>query len=210
MICCSCLKVYGWKDIRVKPCSHMIRRLTQRMVINIHQWSETDVGVARGQVTPFQSENTRPGPAQLSFTMTTARVRPRLLTSLLVTLLIMILSGRSMVLAIVSTTSRAWRRVGQSNRLYITFCFLVQSRSSWKTQNGARQGRSQTTGFALTIRLHPEPSRQTRGGFGPVSSRFFGSEHLTSSTSRTVVSFLGAGLLNLFSSSAAAWSAVAF
>lgn len=23
MICCSCLKVYGWKDIRVKPCSHM-------------------------------------------------------------------------------------------------------------------------------------------------------------------------------------------
>lgn len=33
---------------------------------------------------------------------------------------------------------------------------------------------------------------------------------LTSSTSSTVVSFLGAGLLNLFSSSAAAWSAVAF
>lgn len=28
MICCSCLKVYGWKDIRVKPCSHMTRVTT--------------------------------------------------------------------------------------------------------------------------------------------------------------------------------------
>lgn len=136
--------------------------------------------------------------------MTTAPIRPRLLTSLLATLLIMILSGRSMVLAMVSTTSRAWRRVGQSNRLYITFCFLVQSRSSWKTQDGTRQGRSQTTGF---IPIHHDGTEEAL-----VQSRpgFFGTEDLTSSTSRTVVSFLGAGLLNLFSSSAAAWSAVAF
>lgn len=59
------------------------------------------------------------------------QVTKHALTSLLATLLIMILSGRSMVLAMVSTTRRAWRRVGQSNRLYITFCFLVQSRSSY-------------------------------------------------------------------------------
>lgn len=58
----------------------------------------------------------------------------RSLTSLLATLLIMILSGRSMVLAMVSTTRRAWRRVGQSNRLYITFCFLVHNRSNYTTQ----------------------------------------------------------------------------
>lgn len=126
--------------------------------------------------------------------------RPRLLTSLLATLLIMTLSGRSMVLAMVSTTSRAWRRVGQSNRLYITFCFRVQSRSSWKKRDG--------------IEMLERRFRQQRGGgedAGPeeasVRSR---AEDLTSSTSRTVASLPGAGLLKRFSSSAAAWSAVAF
>lgn len=52
------------------------------------------------------------------------------LTSRLDTRFIMMRSGRSMVLAMVRTTSRASLWVGQSNRLYITSCFWVHKRSS--------------------------------------------------------------------------------
>lgn len=51
-------------------------------------------------------------------------------TSLLATLFIMILSGRSMVLAMARMISLECFWVGQSNKLYITFCFRVHSRSS--------------------------------------------------------------------------------
>lgn len=51
-------------------------------------------------------------------------------TSLLATLFIMILSGRSMVLAMARMMSLECFWVGQSNKLYITFCFRVHSRSS--------------------------------------------------------------------------------
>lgn len=81
-------------------------------------------------------------PAGLHLSMNTVSILKRVrrhrlgsLTSLLATLLIMILSGRSMVLAMVSTTRRAWRRVGQSNRLYITFCFLVHNRSNYSPKH---------------------------------------------------------------------------
>lgn len=54
----------------------------------------------------------------------------KVLTRRLETRLIMMRSGKSMVFAIASTTSRAWGFDGQSNILYITSCFLVHSRSS--------------------------------------------------------------------------------
>lgn len=59
-------------------------------------------------------------------------IAPELLghTSLLATLFIMILSGRSMVLAMARMISLECFWVGQSNKLYITFCFRVHSRSS--------------------------------------------------------------------------------
>lgn len=53
------------------------------------------------------------------------------LTSLLDTRFIMILSGRSMVLATASTTNCARVLEGQSNMLYITSCLCVHNRSSW-------------------------------------------------------------------------------
>lgn len=34
MICCSCLKVYGWKDIRVRPCTHDQRYQGNRPGVN--------------------------------------------------------------------------------------------------------------------------------------------------------------------------------
>lgn len=51
-------------------------------------------------------------------------------TSLLATLFIMILSGRSMVLAMARMINLECFWVGQSNKLYITFCLRVHSRSS--------------------------------------------------------------------------------
>ena len=54
------------------------------------------------------------------------------LTSRLCTRFIMILSGKSIVLATAITVSRACARVGQSNRLYMTVCLRVHNRSNCK------------------------------------------------------------------------------
>lgn len=51
-------------------------------------------------------------------------------TRRLETRFIIILSGKSMVLAMASTMSRACRRVGHSNRLYNTCCLRVHNRSN--------------------------------------------------------------------------------
>ena len=64
-------------------------------------------------------------------------------TSRLDTRFIMMRSGRSMVLAMVRTTSRASLWVGQSKRLYITSCFWVHRRSSFQGIKNEMQGQPQ-------------------------------------------------------------------
>lgn len=134
MICCSCLKLYGWKDILVRPYRRNNKRhhvtgrplhapraeLLLRHITSLHRSKQCYAELAVSMLTLRPSHSV------------SARTIRDPLTNLLATLLIMILSGRSMVLAMVSTTRRAWRRVGQSKRLYITFCFLVHNRSNWR------------------------------------------------------------------------------
>jgi len=70
-------------------------------------------------------------------------------TSLLATLFIIILSGKSMVLAMAKMINLECFWVGQSNKLYITFCFRVHRRSS--CSNRKRRIRLKKNGFVFTI-----------------------------------------------------------